>query len=426
MNLRREFMGLLAALLGLAFATPALAAQIELVWAIPGNAQEQEVYKTVAREFERLHPHITVVTDNGATNREKLAVMVAAGSAPDISFVTIEHSAAFIESGAFLPLDNFIRRDGFNINDFFPQILAPYRWDGERHGAGPLYALPKEVAIRATYYNRSLFQTAGLETPASYVQRGIWNWQSWLDVAKKLTRETNADGTPEQWGITRETWLGMWMMWVWANGGDLVDDPFRPRVLTLGSPQAVEALQFYADLSAVHKVAPVNGGGSSLFAAQRAGLYQNGRWMVPQFRSIKELDFDVVQAPTGKQRAQLLTGSAFTIAATTKHPNEAWELLKFISGDAAQRAMVEMGLLLPPRKSLGPAFLANKPPESNQVFLDELNYARSLPITPLYKAMADDTLGKYFGPLMRGEISARAMVESAGPIVNEILSRAAR
>ncbi|HEX6970706.1 MAG TPA: sugar ABC transporter substrate-binding protein [Limnochordia bacterium] len=409
-----------------ALAFAGMAAPVELTWAIPGNAQEQEVYRTVARQFEREHPGITVITDNTAANREKLAVMIAAGSPPDIPFVTIEHSAAFIEAGAFLPLDPLIRRDNFDLDDFFPQILAPYRWDGTRHGAGPLYGLPKEVAIRATYYNRSMFQTAGLEPPPAYVQRNAWNWESWLEVAKKLTRDADGDGAPEQWGITRETWLGMWMMWVWANGGDIVDDPFRPRRFTLDSPQAVEALQYYADLSAVHKVAPPNGGGSEPFAAQEAALYQNGRWMVPRFRSVPELDFDVVQAPTGKRRAQLLTGSAFAIAAGTEHPEEAWSLLKFISGDAGQRAMVEMGLLLPPRKSLGPLFLSNTPPESNQVFLDELNYARPLPITPVYKAIADDTLAKYFGPMMRGEVLARTVVETVKPIVNEILSEAAR
>ncbi|HEV2121967.1 MAG TPA: extracellular solute-binding protein, partial [Chloroflexota bacterium] len=126
---------------------------ITLSWATPGNQQEIDVYKKVAENFTKTYPNIKVESDPAASGRDKMTTLMASNSLPDIIFRTINDWPMFAVQNIWMPLDDSIKRDKFDLQDFFPQIIKPYRYDGKRFGEGKLYGLPKEIAIRAMYYN---------------------------------------------------------------------------------------------------------------------------------------------------------------------------------------------------------------------------------------------------------------------------------
>src|SRR5690606_7385232 len=138
-------------------------------------------------------------------------------------------------------------------------------YDGTSFGQGRLYGIPEESAVRGTFYNVTLFEEAGLDQPPELFARGGWNWETWLSSAQKLT-EVDSSGETTQWGMVRDTRLMYQMMWVWANEGDIVDDLLNPTRFTLDEDAAVEALEFYADLAHVYRVAPPQWGDGSAAA----------------------------------------------------------------------------------------------------------------------------------------------------------------
>jgi len=368
-------------------ARPALTSEkITLTWASPGDQAELDVYVKVAEQFTQQHPNISVVNDAAASAKDKLTTLAASDSLPEIIFRTINDFPAFVTpANIWTPLDDLIKRDQFDLQDFFPQIVKPYRHDGKRFGEGKLHGLPKEIAVRSMFYNRDHFAETGVTAPAP---DQAWTWDEFRTAARRLNKP---DGS--RYAYSMETWWAMWAIWAWANGGEVVDDPWAPTRGTMDGAPVVEALQYWGDFVARERFAPPVAAYKDLsrsnhFAQGKASMYNNGRWNVPNFRR-STFGWDVMLMPRQKQRAQFLSGSAFGVARSSKWPNESWELLKFINGREAQGTMTQLGLLFPSRMSIarGDAFLKSTPPASNSVYLKDVEVARILPMHPRYPEM---------------------------------------
>lgn len=399
------------------------AQEVVLRWVTPGPAEEQAAYRAVADRFEELYPGVKVETGLNSS-RDQMLVWIAAGTPPDIGFSTVQDAGEFIRNGMVEPLDRWIERDGFDIDDFFPPVLTPYRFNGSEFGVGQLYGIPKESAVRATYYNVTLFEEAGLVQPPDLVRANAWTWDAFREAARKLTRRSPS-GEVEQWGFVRDARFMYQMMWVWANGGNVVDDLLNPTRVTLQEPAAVEALEFYADMAWVDGSAPpewTSGGGAATpFTEGRAGLNQDGPWRMANFNSNPNLVYDIVQSPTGKRRANLLSGSIFFIPKGVENPDLSWELLKFLSSAESQAILAEVAGIQPARRSLVDVFVATNPDVDLRTLLDEVNYAETL-FTSSTMTEIDRVMNQEFLPRVgNGEMSVVAMLETARPVLEAIL-----
>lgn len=360
-------------------------AQVELLWATPGNPDEVAVYNEVAKTFMEANPDIKVTTDREAADYDKFVSLLAAGTPPDVGFSTINTWAAYADRKVFAPLDDFIKQDSYDIEDFYPQIIDVYKYDGDSFGKGPLYGLPKEIAVRAMYYNKDIFSEAGIETPTADKP---WTWDQFTEMAKATTKVEG--GRTRQYGyILSPGWL-YWNIWTLSAGALPVDDLFKPTKSNLDDPKILEGYQYFTDYVTQLKVAPDSAatkdqGTAEMFAAGLGATYNNGRWMVPLFRTSK-FEWDVMPMPMKEQRAQTLSGSMFGVTAASKNPDAAWKLLSYIVSKDGQAKMTDLGLLLPSRKSVAESdtFLKSTPPETNQIFIDELEFAKPLPMTPKY------------------------------------------
>ncbi|HET7770356.1 MAG TPA: sugar ABC transporter substrate-binding protein [Chloroflexota bacterium] len=392
---------------------------ITLTWASPGDQAELDVYIKVAEQFTQKYPNIKVVNDAAASSRDKMTALLASDSSPEIIFRTINEFPAFVlPTNVWTPLDDLIKRDKFDLQDFFPQIIKPYRHDGKRFGEGKLYGLPKEIAIRSMFYNVDHFAEAGIRPPTS---DQAWTWDEFRNAARRLNKP---DGS--RYAYSMETGWFYWAIWAWANGGEVVDDPWSPTKGTMDTPAVIEGMQYWADFLAKERVAPPLSAYSELsrpnhFAQGRASFYNNGRWNVPNFRR-SQFKWDVMQMPKQKQRAQFLSGSSFGVAKSSKYPNESWELLKFISGTQAQNTMTDMGLLFPSRMSIAKSdkFLKSTPPTNNDVYLKDVEVARILPMHPRYPDMEREVNGLIAG-VLNGTTTASAAGKEMTDKVNVIL-----
>lgn len=369
------------------YVAPSLIGQAKtpLTWAIPGNPDEVAVYETLAEEFMAANPDIEVTTDREGSDFEKFVTLIAAGTPPDVGFATLYNWPSFAERGIFLSLDEYIGQDSYDLDDFYEQIITPYRYDGETFGTGELYGLPKEIAIRAMYFNKDIFEEAGVEMPAP---DDPWDWERFIEMTEATTKEEG--GRTRQYGYIQDTRWTFWQIWAWSAGGSPVDDLYKPTTSTLDDPAVLEGYQVFTDFVTKLGTAPAaavtrDQGHSEMFAAGLGAAYNNGRWMVPLFRE-SDFSWDVMPHPMKTERAQTLSGSMFGVCNGSENPDAAWKLLSYVVGAEGQQKMTELGLLLPSRKSVAESdlFLNSTPPEHNQIFLDELEFAKPLPLTPVY------------------------------------------
>ena len=129
-----------------------------------------------------------------------------------------------------------------------------------------------------------------------------WTMDQMLATAKKLTRDDNGDGHPEQFGISFQDFFLFWFPYVWSYGGDLLSADHSD--FTLDSPEAVQGLQFYADLRNKHHVAPTAAESgatkmSQMFMNGKLAMVVNGRWAVPLYRQNLKFGWDIVASPKG-------------------------------------------------------------------------------------------------------------------------------
>ena len=258
---------------------------------------------------------------------------------------------------------------------FFPQSIERCSYKGG------IYGLPTDTAVALPFYNLDLFDQAEIPYPTD-----DWTWDDYLRIAKALTRDTDGDGKIDVWGSGGIFWI----QYIYCSGGTLVDDPLNPKRCTIDSPETVEAIQWLADLSLVHRVAPstaqlVSENYDDLFVSGKIAMNVTGHWLVPKYREIQSFRWDVAAVPTGKGgKAVLNFGSCYSIPAGTRHPEEAWRLLKYYSSFEVGRRLAEFGYFTPSniKVAYSDAFLNNPlPPKSEQKFLDAMKYAHPFPFS---------------------------------------------
>ncbi len=398
--------GLLIVLLAGCAATPGGIVQTVVVTATPTSLPEGA--KIVLRvgtgdSGEGLTPHLKIIEQFEAANPDiqvqlepvgsgdyyaRILTQIAAGDPPDLLQIGDDAVPMFVDKGAFASLDAYIAGAEYPLDTsiYLPGVLEPGQWDGQQ------YLLPKDFSPLAVYYNKKLFDAAGLPYPADG-----WSWADFLETAKTLTK-TDDSGKVVQWGVQLPAaWTTGFEYWVAAAGGKLISEDGQQFVGVMDAPEVVEAVQFYADLYNLHKVAPLPadmnafGGGNSEFDNGMAAMRIFGRWPQAGIKENPNIDLGVVGMPVGRQRADVLFWGGFGISALSENKDAAWRFLRYYSG--AEGAEVWKDWALPTVKAVAESSgLAADPIEG--AWINELNYLapRAYVFTPFWGQTADPAL----------------------------------
>lgn len=322
------------------------------------SEQEVQFWSGLAAEVTKVHPHIEVKFETDSFNNfwPKFQTGLAGGNAPDIVALHATRGAMFGARGAFVPLNDYIARDkDLKWDDFNKGIVEALSFKGKT------YAVPYDYGPFMIYYNKTLFDKAGVKYPDENT-----TWDQFVDIAKKMTR--TIDGK-EVYGMAAQPMPDHALLYAYANGTAFADGDKS----TLTSPAAVEAIQWYADLIHKHKVsAPLTDPSSNtwhreLFYAGRVAMYVDGPWNFLNVRTKLKDEWDIALMPKGKAgNITSVTGSGFGIAATSKHKEEAWQAIKIITGTESLKKLASAGRGYPARTSALDSFWNETLPPKNQ------------------------------------------------------------
>ncbi len=340
--------------------------------------------------FEAENPDIQVQLEpvGSGDYYARILTQIAAGDPPDLLQIGDDAVPMFVDRGAFVPLDDFIASESYPLDTsiYLPGVMEPGKWQGVQ------YLLPKDFSPMAIYYNKKLFDEAGVAYPAEG-----WTWDDLLATAQALTK-TDASGNVVQWGIQLPgPWTTGFEYWVAAAGGSLISEDGTNFVGYMDSPEVQNAVQFYADLYNKHKVAPppadmnAFGGGNSEFDNGTAAMRLFGRWPQSGMKENPNIDLGVAPLPAGADRAGVLFWGGFGISSLSDNPEAAWRFLRYYTG--AEGAAVWKDWALPTVKSVAEeSGLSTDPIEG--VWLNELNHLapRAYVFTPYWGQTADPAL----------------------------------
>lgn len=314
------------------------------------SPQENVLDLEAIRDFQRAHPSVRVVNEpvsNQSEYREKVITAIASGSPPDVLLLDGIDVPAFVDAGVLLNLTPFAARVGIDMRDFYPAVLAMFaRGDA-------VYAFPKGFSPLVYYYNRALFDEAHVPYPTDG-----WTWQDFRNTAKRLTRDTDGDGTPDQWGTAVDRRFFAWQAMIWSGGGDILQADGRRATGALDSPTTVASLDFLTGLVLRDSVAPrpnafraVSGNETRLFYSGKVALLPSGHWLLPNIRAQLQrgtLKLGVTSFPRapGVLPSTPLFASAWAVPRNTAHRKLAVELAASLSNAKAQAHRLQGGLEL--------------------------------------------------------------------------------
>lgn len=310
----------------------------------PGMVQRQ------LDAFHLEHPSIRVFyTPDPEDYLESMLADMEAGTAPDVFQGCCAHFPAWAQAGHTLDLRPFVEADLGRevIDDWDPaQYASFFTRDGVQFG------LPKYHGALALYFNLDLFDAALVPYPDA-----SWDHDAYAAVMSRLTADADGDGVNEVWGSMVDISWDRLQVHVNGWGGHLVD-PLDPRRSGMAGPQSLQALGWIRDRMWGDRVMasfPDVGNLSTrdAFAAGKLAMVEDGSWALRDILEKSAFRVGVAPLPAGPaRRVTLASTDGFGIYAGTRHPEAAWELVKFLIGREYGRAMARDGLLQPARLSL--------------------------------------------------------------------------
>lgn len=299
----------------------------------PGNQFAVPMEVAVAA-FEEANPGIDVELIGYPPNDEgftALNLAVQTGQGVDVLRLPSDRLLAFVAEGLIAPAEDYMTEE--DLADFYPNVLDVVRLQDNKAMAWPLWVVPMGM-----YLNVDVFAERGVELPSKE-----WTWEEFVDVAKQLTFTRDNGEQVYGWaGFVDPGVINTWPLFM--NGGPSIA-PVVDGAFGFDSPEAIEAIQRYADLALVEKVTPPDFG--ALADADVKGGFTNGQLAMiidatgpaAQFRA-DGVNFEIYPIPTYGGN-DTVTAGAVGLIAVVQQDDEArvaagMDLARYLTSAAVQ------------------------------------------------------------------------------------------
>lgn len=292
----------------------------------------------IVRRFQAENPDIQVRMQiiPWGTYYDKLTLSLAYGGAPE---VFIMHAARLPEFAAFdtlQPLDSLFATARPQLT---AQKFARVPWKASFY-KGRQLALPLDVHPIGLYYNTQLFKEAGI-VDANGKAKPPRTLQEFLSAARKITKDTNRDGRPDQWGFVFTNQRSNWLTITGQFGGGILSPDVKTAVMDSAANR--QSLQLMHDFIYKYKIAPRPEGVDAWLAFRQGnvGMALEGIYMLADLEEQKGLAFAGAPAPQFGPKGAVWGGSHLLCQPAGIAPEAsraAWRLMQFLSDNSYQWA----------------------------------------------------------------------------------------
>lgn len=295
---------------------------------------EKESMDDIKAAFEAEHSNVTLDLMEFPSEEyiDKLVIQLAGGANIDVmKFKNTAEYADVASKDQLLDINNLVAEDNLDVTAYGP-LFEGLKMDGE------LFGMPYRKTVTVLYYNKDLFDAAGIDYPTDDM-----TWDEFRTLAKSMTTDKIA-------GAYLHTWPQIWYGYGLQKGASIIDEDLTP---------FEEALQLRLDLEADGSVMKfidakaTNAHYKTEFAKGQTAMNIIGDFHIGQLRELEadgEIDFDwdivAIPHPEGVEANTTFgTANPIGVAKETKNQEMAWELVKFISGEEGAKIYADNGRL---------------------------------------------------------------------------------
>ncbi len=325
----------LAMILLLCSASFAVAEDAKTLTVVAWDAGTTPYLAAQKEAFEASHPGVTLEYIDVASQdyAKKTSTMLSGGDTSDVFMVKeITDLLNWQAAGYEEPLNSYIEASGYDLSGF-AGIESNYAVDGEQ------YALPFRSDFWVLYYNKDLFDAAGVDYPTNDM-----TWEQYAELAKKMT-----DADKGIYGTHYHTWLSAVVNWDVCDGvNTLIDGNYD---------DLAYFYELYQDLEDAGACMPYNelkAAGlhySAAFENGNIAMLPMGYWFVSTLiGAIKDgtcsFNWGIVAVP---HKEDVAAGSSFgnltgaMINAKSANKDLAWEYISWLAGEEGALATASTG-----------------------------------------------------------------------------------
>lgn len=328
-----------------------------------GGVGEDEGVKAAIEVFEEEQPNIKVIWMHTPENySEKFLSNVAAGTPADTGFIYSTDYFTFIRDGLLLDITDYMEMDPLlGREDYFiqPQESERCTVEGRWYGIGSCWVAPH------IYYNADLFEAEGIEPPSNDPDEA-WTWDHFVEVARAFTKDVNGNHpgdagfdiqNVESWGVHWD-YSNDTIFYAALNINDVRGIDIETNKFNIDTPAGIEAVQNLADLMLVHQVMPQSSAfqglgmtNTQMLETGKLAMAIDGSWALDWMKEMKAT-LGTAVLPQMSRVSTNMQAHLHSATSGSKHPDAAWEWLRFLATPFYQLQFCRTGLWLPSQTDL--------------------------------------------------------------------------
>jgi sn-glycerol 3-phosphate transport system substrate-binding protein len=408
-----------------AAAPAAKAVELNFYYPVGVSGPLAKIVDGLTKTFSQQNPGIKVTpiySGDYVSTFNKVEQQVQAGAPPDVAIINAAAIYSLTDTKAILQLDDLIKTSGGSayINDFFPAFLMNSQLNGQTWG------IPFQRSTLISYYNKDLFQKAGLDpnTPPK-------SWTDLVDMGKKLTQK-DASGKVTGYGVGFPSdGTSYWEFQALAiEAGQNVFKNDAGNVVYFNAQPTIDALQFLVDLS--HKDGVMQTGTVSWatlptdFDASKVGVIYHSTGSLTSIVTGAKFQLGAANCPAGKQFGTPTGGGNLYMFkdSTADHKTAAWQFIQWMSTPEREVEWTIATGYVAPRKSAWEtpamtAYIAKTPQVT--VARDQLQYAQN-ELGTHNMAEVQAILSNAIQAALTGQQTPKAALDSAQAQATKILA----
>jgi len=367
---------------------------------ISQGGNEKNLAKIVSA-FEKKNPDITVKVKTMAYADYFTALQtdLAAGTQSDVFDIEYANYKAYQQDGVLAPLK------GVDTGVYRKSLIDAYSTDGT------VYGLPTSFSNVVLYYNKDLFDKAGVSYPTS-----DWTWKDEQAAAEKLT-----DASAGVFGDYQPISYNEFYKAVAQAGGSFLSKDGKKA--TFDSDAGVAAAKWLTGKNGTTMPTAAQGAGTpdfdtKLFHDGKLAMEHTGIWVFGTFAD-GPANWDIAVEPGDTQKASALFSNAIVVSAQSKHQAAAQKWAEFMS---SSKTMVDVrldaGWELPPvsdDKELS-SYLTKGSPKNRQAVFDSLDHVALAPSIGQNQQKMQDIVDKALGQIVTGADAAATLKAAAAQV----------
>lgn len=386
----------------------------EITYAIWSNSQKPTMEKLIA-DFSTRFPEVTVNLEVTPWDQyfTKLQTQASSDTLPDVFWLPPTQVPLYATHGMLQPLDDVVAEEKIDLSKYPEQLVEMHSVDGTAYG------VPKDFDSIAIFYNKAIFDRAGV----AYPEAG-WTLDEFKETAAAITSALQSEGT---YGVSMVfEGQSTYYPTILQHGGEVISEDGK----TSGydNPKTQAGIQFWSDIIS-EGVSPsvaqlTDSPGDEWFTSGRSAMYQGGNFDIKNIMKSEIAEHvQVVELPKGEKQATIFNGLGNFVSHNTDNKVAADAFLAYLGSQQAALIQSTAGTATSAYMGSEGPWLASQPTLDLQVFVDSgREFGREMPRS-LNTAAWNQLENEFLGQVWTGELSVKDGTTALAKKMNELLDK---